>query len=92
MKFLAILAAAAALVGLASSAPTPDQNCPFGGDWSFCDVDSIYTVCVNGNPTWFSCDGGCQPICPDDGGPCQPRCDNGQQTGPPPGAEKRRRD
>jgi hypothetical protein len=93
MKFLATLAAAAALLsGFALAAPSPDQNCPFGGNWNYCDVDGTYTVCVNGNPKWFSCTGGCQAICPPAGGSCQSRCDNGVPTSPPPGAEKRRRD
>lgn len=94
MKFFSITTFATLLLSsnLASAVPTPDDpNCPFGGNWNYCDIDDTYTVCVGGVPKWFSCTGGCQPICPPEGGSCTPRCDNGIPTSPPPGAEKRKR-
>jgi hypothetical protein len=84
MKFLTPITALAttlAVRGLAAGAiRSDDQNCPFGGNWNYCDVDDTYTVCVNGSPTWFSCDGGCQPFCLTEGGTCQMRCDNAMPT------------
>ncbi|KAI1467500.1 uncharacterized protein F4812DRAFT_399428 [Daldinia caldariorum] len=82
MRFTSVISIVAALCGLAAAAPTsitrPDGVCPYGGNWDYCDWDGLYVVCVNGNPTRYTCDGrGCQPLCPGDQ-PCTPRCNNGR--------------
>ncbi|KAI1482449.1 hypothetical protein K445DRAFT_313409 [Daldinia sp. EC12] len=86
MKFASTISIiAAALSGFATAAPSPApasvlvprEDCPYGGNWNHCEINGLYVVCTNGHATKYTCDGGCQPICPV-GQPCTPRCDSGR--------------
>ncbi|KAI1650319.1 uncharacterized protein F4817DRAFT_327445 [Daldinia loculata] len=84
MKFTTTISIIAAFCGFAAAAPSPApasalfprEDCPYGGNWNHCELNGLYVVCVNGRATKYTCDGGCQAICPE-GQPCTPRCNNG---------------
>ncbi|EEQ30088.1 uncharacterized protein MCYG_02907 [Microsporum canis CBS 113480] len=100
MRFFT-LSVAAALCGLAASltageAPLYKRTdfCGRRPEFDYCEISGKYVVCDGGKPTFYTCDGGCKPLCHDgtpcfkkgfcaDNQPCVARCDNGKLSGPP---------
>ncbi|KAI0899441.1 hypothetical protein F4806DRAFT_492431 [Annulohypoxylon nitens] len=98
MKFTpsTLLLAAATLSGLAIAVPEPAHlnqryvrnKCrEDGGTWDSCEYPDYYLKCNKGNPSLYTCDGGCQASgCDWNNAACTPvpKCDNPKPCAFPP--------